>query len=122
MFRYHDLKVWQLSMDLADRIYEVTTSFPHEERFGLTAQLRRCSVSVPSNIAEGHSRDSTLDFLRFLSISKGSLAEMETQLQLACRREYLSAEELHEIQTTMEKIGKMLSGLQSSLRRKLAET
>jgi four helix bundle protein len=80
---YEDLDVWQEAMALVEVAYGVSSSFPSDERFGLTSQLRRAVVSVPSNIAEGHARASTRDFLRFPSISMGSLAETRTQLLIA---------------------------------------
>ena len=84
-----ELRVWQLSMDLAESIYRETRSFPSHEQFGLTSQLRRAAVSVPSNIAEGHTRNQTGEYLRFLAISRGSLAEIKTQLLISQRLEYL---------------------------------
>lgn len=86
---YRDLRVWQLGMELAVSIYKCTEQFPSDERFGLTNQLRRAAVSVPSNIAEGNARNSTADYLRFLRLSRGSLAEIDTQLLLARRLDYL---------------------------------
>ena len=87
---YRDLIAWQKAMDLAQCIYDLTDSFPREEAFGLRPQLRRCSVSIPSNIAEGHARHSTRDFIHFLRVARGSLAEAETQLMLCGRRKYIS--------------------------------
>jgi four helix bundle protein len=89
---YTDLRVWQLGVDLAVAVYEATRTFPADERFGLTSQLRRAGVSVPSNIAEGNARNSTADYLRFLRLSRGSLAEIKTQLIIAMRLGYLSDE------------------------------
>ena len=80
---YRDLEVWQRSMQLAKRIYQVTQKFPTDERFGLTNQLRRASVSVPSNLAEGHARFGAGEFSRFISIAMGSVAEIETQVLLS---------------------------------------
>ena len=82
---FRDLKVWQLGMELVERIYRLSNTFPPEERFGLTSQLRRAAASVPANIAEGHARRTTKDYLRFLSIAVGSLAEVETFIELAVR-------------------------------------
>jgi four helix bundle protein len=81
--RFRDLRVWSEGVELARAIYKLTATFPFEEKFGLTAQLRRAAVSVPSNIAEGSVRHSRRDFCRFLEISLGSLAEIETQLEIA---------------------------------------
>lgn len=80
MGNYMELIVWNKSVDLVTEIYSVTTIFPKEELYGLTSQIRRASISVPSNIAEGHSRRSTSDYLQFLKIARGSCAELETQL------------------------------------------
>ena len=80
---HHGLMAWQEAMDVARTVYSLTGGFPHEERFGLTAQLRRAAVSVPSNIAEGCARGSSREMLRFLHIARGSLSELDTQLRLA---------------------------------------
>ena len=88
---YRDLRVWQQAMDLAEATYRATEQFPEDERYGLVTQLRRATVSVASNIAEGHAR-STGDYLRHLLISNGSLTEIETQLLLSARLGFLSAE------------------------------
>src|SRR4051812_20426537 len=85
---HRDLKVWQLGMDITEQIYQLTNAFPDIERFGLISQLRRAAVSVPANIAEGNARASTKEYLRFLSIAVGSLAEVETFLDLALRLRY----------------------------------
>ena len=82
---HRDLKVWQLSMDLVENIYAYTSGFPDTEKFGLVNQMRRAAVSVPSNIAEGAARRSKKEFLRYLHISRGSLAELHTQMQLSER-------------------------------------
>src|SRR5258708_1498266 len=90
---YRDLETWQTAMGLVAQIYRVTKIFPKDELYSLTSQLRRAAVSVPSNIAEGQGRDSTKEFLHHLSIAHGSLCEVETQLLIAQRLEYLSGEE-----------------------------
>jgi four helix bundle protein len=82
---YRDLKVWQTAMTLTENIYKITGSFPSRETYALANQLQRAAVSIPSNIAEGHARSSTKDYLRFVSIAQGSLAEAETQLELSHR-------------------------------------
>ena len=83
MKNYRDLIVWQKAMELVTKIYHHTKSFPGEERYGLTLQLRRSSVSLPSNMAEGYGRNSTQDYIRFLRIANGSLFELQTQLEIA---------------------------------------
>jgi four helix bundle protein len=117
---YRDLRVWQLSMRLAEDVYRATEILPAKETYGLSSQVRRAVVSVPSNIAEGHSRDSTKEFLRFLSIAQGSLSELETQMELCQRLGYMSETETHNILSVAAETGRMLSGLQKSLQTKLA--
>ncbi len=112
---YRDLEVWQRSMQLAKRIYQVTRSFPNDERFGLTNQLRRASVSVPSNLAEGHARFGAGEFSRFISIAMGSVAEIETQILLSTELGYLRTELSSELMTDLETIGKMLRGLAKAI-------
>jgi four helix bundle protein len=85
VLRYQDLIVWQKAMDLVIRVYELSDGFPRRETFGLTNQLRRSAISIPSNIAEGQARQTTQDFLRFLSIAQGSSQELETQILIAFR-------------------------------------
>jgi four helix bundle protein len=91
-YSYKDLIAWQKAMDLAEAIYQLTRDFPREEIYGLTSQLRRCAVSVPSNIAEGQGRTTPGEFKQFLGHARGSLLELETQLQLAKRLGYCSAD------------------------------
>ena len=117
---YKELEVWQLSITLADVIYELTSTFPREELYGLSQQMRRCAVSIPSNIAEGSARSGTKELLQFISIALGSLAELETQLIIAQRRNY-GAELLYAKSNTLcTSVGKMLIRLQQSLRSKAA--
>lgn len=112
---YQDLLVWQKSMDFAVAIYRSTQSFPPDERYGLTSQIRRSSVSIPSNIAEGSRRSSKTEFVRFLRIAYGSGAELETQVELAWRLQYLENETYQELRNVLTEIMKMLNGLISSL-------
>jgi four helix bundle protein len=116
---HHDLKVWQLGMDLAESVYAVTKSFPREEIYGLTSQLRRAASSIPANIAEGNGRDSTKEYLRHLSIAVGSLCEVETFLQLSMRLNYGDAEHIRQIIDLLSEEGRMLRGLQKSLSARL---
>jgi four helix bundle protein len=116
---YRDLAVWQRGMDIALKVYEATKDFPSDERFGLTSQLRRASASVPANIAEGHARASTKDFLRHVSIAIGSLAEAATFVELAGRLNYGNVDELRRIFEAMTEERRMLRTLQKSLRRRL---
>ncbi len=87
---HENLQVWQGATDLVETIYRISADFPDSERFGLTSQLRRAAISIPSNIAEGAARRSTPEYLRFLSMARGSLSELDTQLQIAQRLTYLS--------------------------------
>ena len=116
---YRDLIVWQDSMDLVVSIYCTTATFPKEERFSLVSQLRRAAVSVPSNIAEGHGRSRTGDYLRHLSVAVGSLSEVETQVQIARRLEYIAEDDQSRLLDSCNAIAKMLGGLIRSLRRRL---
>jgi len=115
---YRDLEVWKRSMRLAKRIYEVTQKFPTEERFGLTNQLRRAAVSVPSNVAEGHARFGSGEFIRFLSIAMGSVAEIETQILLSHDLGYVREALADELLAELDVIGKMLRGLAKSIERR----
>lgn len=110
---HKDLDVWKNAIDFAEKIYLLTGTFPKEEQFGLTAQLRRSVVSIPSNIAEGAARNSDKEFLQFLYISLGSLSEAETQLLLAKRLRFIDDDSLL---SDIEIIRKMLLGLMKYLR------
>jgi four helix bundle protein len=114
---YQELFVWQRAMDLVVRVYEVTESFPHKEQFGLTNQLRRAAVSIPSNIAEGQGRQTTRDFLRYLSIARGSLQEVETQILIATRLDYIAESEKVEMLERTAETSRLLTGLSRSLSR-----
>jgi len=115
---YRDLEVWQLAMALAKQIYAVTASFPSDERFGLINQMRRASVSVPSNIAEGHARASTAEFQPYISIAMGSVAELETQVLLSLDPGFLNPDQQEQLMPKLDQIGKMLRGLHRSLARR----
>lgn len=112
---YRDLIVWEKSIDLVTEVYRCTKQFPRQETYGLVSQLRRASVSVPSNIAEGHARSSTGEFRQFLGHALGSLVEIETQLEIAQRLSYISSVDAAEILRRTDEIGRMLSGLLRSL-------
>ncbi len=102
-------------MDLVENVYHVTKTFPSEEKFGLTSQLRRAVVSIPSNIAEGQGRRSKKEFANFLSIAHGSLREVETQLRIAKRLEYLPSALLDELLSISAETGRLITGLANSL-------
>ena len=89
MLSYKELEVWQKSIDLTTKIYEVTKSFPNEEKYSLTSQIRRCTVSIPSNIAEGWGRGGRKEYIPFLYISRGSVTELETQLLIALKLDFI---------------------------------
>ena len=108
---YRDLEAWQHGMDLSVEVYRLTRRLPAEEKFGLTSQARRAATSVPANIAEGHGRMTTGDFLQALSISRGSLAELKTHLELTVRLEYLSKAQIRKAWTLAETTGKLINGL-----------
>ena len=115
---FRDLEVWHASMDLAMEIYKVTAGFPAEERYGLTSQLRRAGVSVPSNIAEGHARKSDGAFLNHVRIALGSLAELATQLEIATRLTYLDKNRSVALFSEVDRSRQMLHGLRRTLERR----
>ena len=115
---YRDLLVWQQAMDLAVLCYSLTRSFPREEIFGLTSQVRRSSASVAANIAEGHGRESSGSFVQFLRIAQGSLKETETHLLLSERLALLTAEQAAAAMKTCGEIGRMLRSLIRTLQEK----
>ena len=114
--KYSDLKVWQRFMELVDEVYFTSERFPQSERFGISSQLQRAAVSIPSNIAEGHGRKSTNAFLNHLSIAFGSLMEVETLILVSERRRYVEKDKTVSLLAQTDQIGKMLSGLRRSLR------
>lgn len=111
MLTHKDLKVWQKSIDMVVEIYRTTSSLPKEELYGLTSQIRRASVSIPSNIAEGYGRFSEKELVRFLFISLGSASEVETQLIICYRLDYLQEKEFNYLSQLNNEIIKMLAGL-----------
>ncbi len=113
---YRKLEVWQHAMDLVEHVYRTTQSFPTEELYGLTSQMRKAAVSVPSNIAEGHGRGGK-DFCRFLNIAYGSLLELETHIEISLRLGYLSETDTQSLFERTSQVGRMLNGLRSSLSR-----
>ncbi len=108
---FTDLEVWQAAMSLAEDVYQVTKTFPKEEIYGLSSQLRRASVSVPSNIAEGKGRSSDKELSQFLCHSRGSLFEIETQVTLAGRLGYLDPQMVEDILRKAARVGQLLNGL-----------
>jgi four helix bundle protein len=112
---YRDLTVWQKSMDLVVEIYRLSKRFPADEHWGLTSQIRRAAVSIPANIAEGNGRVYRADYVRFLSIARGSLREVETQLQIAVRLEYLPRQDAIQVWNLLQEVGRLITGLIKSL-------
>ncbi|MFT3740597.1 MAG: four helix bundle protein [Breznakibacter sp.] len=115
MKTYRDLIVWQKAMDLVEFCYQVSGSFPTSEVYGLTAQMRRSAVSVPSNIAEGYGRHHSKDYARFLQMAAGSLYELQTQLEIAKRLGYLPSETFEHVSSMGFEIEKMLASLISKV-------
>ena len=114
---YRDLEIWKKSMDLCTYIYSITNSYPKNEQYGLTAQTRKSAVSIPPNIAEGFVRRSNIDFKRFLSYSHGSLTELETQVEVAKRLEYIKSENYYEICELSNHLGRMITKFHQSLKK-----
>ena len=112
---YKDLKVWQVGCELVKSVYTASSLFPQEELYGLTQQLRRAAVSVPSNIAEGYGRGSSVEYLRFLRIARGSLYEIETQLILCRNLDFCDDNQYQNISAQMVECSKMLQGLIKSI-------
>jgi four helix bundle protein len=115
---YSDLIAWQKAMDLVEEVYRWSASFPIDERFGLTSQVRRAAVSVPSNIAEGQGRRSPGEFLQCLSVAQGSVREVETQVQIAGRLGYLDADGQHRLVELTQEVGRLLTGHANMLERR----
>jgi len=114
-FRFYQLDVWQKAIAYADAIYDATANFPDTEKFGLVVQLRRAAISVSSNIAEGSSRSSDRDFVRFVEIAYGSVMETVSQLCISQRRAYITTEEFDSLTRIADDLSRMLSGLRKSL-------
>ncbi|MBN2588405.1 MAG: four helix bundle protein [Sedimentisphaerales bacterium] len=108
---YRDLIVWQKSMSLVTEIYKITKSFPKDEIYSLISQMRRCAISIPSNIAEGYGRNSTNDYIRFLNITMGSLYELQTQLEISLNLRYLKEETFNRFFELSREIERMLGSM-----------
>ncbi len=119
---YKELIVWQRGMDLVEAVYKVTRCFPRDEIYALTSQVRRAVVSIPSNIAEGQGRGGRPEFIHFLNVAHGSLQELETQLLIAIRLGYLSAEVAEEPLHLLEEVARLNNGLLRSLQSSLPTT
>lgn len=108
---YKELRVWQRGIDLVEEIYALVKLFPKEEMYALSDQIRRAAISIPSNIAEGHGRHTNKDFLKFLTISRGSLYELSTQIEICSRLGYGQASRINTIKSMIEEIGKIINSL-----------
>jgi four helix bundle protein len=122
MNRFKELKVWQKSVDLATEVYKVTGGFPKEEKFGLTSQVNRSAVSIASNIAEGAGRGSKKEFHNFLSIANGSSYELETQLLIASKLNFIEEDDFKSINEKIDEIQKMIYALKRKLKTEISES
>ena len=113
--RLHDLKIWQKSMVLVKEIYLITENFPSQEKFGLVSQIRRCAISIPSNIAEGAGRNNSKEFYQFLGIASGSCYELETQLILLIELDFQSEEKISPLLEHLTEIQKMIYKFKTQL-------
>ncbi|MFH0872125.1 MAG: four helix bundle protein [bacterium] len=119
---FRDLRVWRAAVDVVESVYRLTQGFPKQEAYGLTSQIRRAAISIPSNIAEGHTREHNKEFLHHLSVAQASLAELETQLEIAKRLEYITSEELSQVLQQLSSVGRQLYALRNSLLSKHADS
>jgi four helix bundle protein len=118
---YRDLRIWQLGLGLAKECYVFTRTFPRDELFGMTSQIRRAAASIPANIAEGNGRETTRDYIRFLRIAQGSLKELETHLILSHEVEIARDEEIRRLLLMTDELGKMIRSLIRNLQQKLVD-
>ena len=112
---FRDLRVWQAGMDLVERVYKLTKAFPREETYALATQTQRAAVSVPSNIAEGHTREHSKEYAHHLSMSQASLAEVETQIEIAARLGYVPNDKLVEVMDEIKSLRRQLFALRNAL-------
>jgi four helix bundle protein len=117
--RFRELRAWQLGMDLTEKVYLLTDSFPKSEIYGLTSQMRRCAVSIPSNLAEGHGRASGKEFLQFIAVAYGSICELETQILLSHRLKYIEIDDFDKISPLLIETSKTIRGLQKAIRERI---
>lgn len=111
MKTYRGLQVWQKSMTLVTEVYKISKGFPKDEAYGLTSQIRRCAISIPSNMAEGYGRNSTNEYIHFLRIATGSLYELQTQMEISMNLCYLNRDEFDKLYEVSREIERMLSSL-----------
>jgi four helix bundle protein len=117
MKSFRELRVWQAGMELVEEVYRLTRQFPQEEKYALASQIQRAAVSIPSNIAEGHTREHLKECLHHVSMAQASLAELETQLEITARLGYIGSDQLHYILQKCSSLGKQLYALRNSLAR-----
>lgn len=122
MSNFRKLIIWQKAMNLVTKTYNSTKNFPKEEVFGLTSQIRRCSISIPSNIAEGHGRESNKEYLKFLNFSIGSLFELQTQLEIAKNIEYLTDDDFNTIYEDSREVERMLVSFINKIKERKKES
>jgi four helix bundle protein len=118
---FRDLRVWQSGIELVTQIYRLTQFFPREELYGLISQLRREAISVPSNIAEGHARESSKEYLNYLSIVQGSLAEIQTQIEIAVRLDFIQHESAQQTVEFASSLSRQIFALRNAIARKIEE-
>jgi four helix bundle protein len=121
MHKYKDLRIWQLSMVIAEEVYRLTEDFPRTEMYGLQSQMRRSAVSIASNIAEGAGRNGPREFNQFVGIAAGSLAEIDTQIQLAIRFGYIDKLDVEDLEMSIEQLQKMIYTFQQQLRKQILQ-
>ena len=119
---YRDLRVWQIGIDIVEAIYEITREFPTSETYGLASQMQRAAVPVPSNLAEGHTRQHRAEYLQFVSIAHASLAELETQLEIASRLKYVARDKAQELISSIDSLSRQLQALRTALGRRSGST
>ncbi len=115
---FRDLRVWQQGMDLVEQVYRISQDFPRSELYGLTSQLRRAAVSVPANIAEGHNREHIKEYLHHLSVAQGPLAEVQTELEIAARLNYVPSELVDPVQGYASALARQVRALRNALARR----
>ena len=116
MKTFRDLLIWQKAMALVTNCYTISTDFPKDEQFGLTSQIRRCSISIPSNISEGFGRGTNKDYYRFLTISLGSLFEFQTQIEIAYNLKYISLDKFNKLYEDSRELERMLTSFMNKIK------
>lgn len=115
---YKNMEIWKKSIDLVEEVYSITKYLPKEEKYAITDQMKRAAISIPSNFAEGQGRNTTKDYLQFLSIARGSVYELDTQLEICLRLKYFTKEQIHNTCTLCNEINRMINSIITKLRNK----